>query len=114
MRTSPFFRLLRNPSGLLGLILITLYLVAALMGAFSLLPYSPIEQHVQDRMQPPSRQYLMGTDIFGRDAFSRVVRGATNSLKVGIISVSLASLVGIALGTLAGYIGGNFDNILMR
>ncbi|NOZ71790.1 MAG: ABC transporter permease, partial [Chloroflexi bacterium] len=62
----------------------------------------------------PSRQYLMGTDIFGRDAFSRVVRGATNSLKVGIISVSLASLVGIALGTLAGYIGGNFDNILMR
>lgn len=114
MRTSSLFRLLHNPSGLFGLILIILYLLAALLGAFSLLPYSPIEQHVKDRMQPPSWQYPMGTDMFGRDAFSRVVRGATNSLKVGVISVSLASLVGIALGTLAGYVGGNFDNVLMR
>jgi len=96
------------------MILIVLYLTAAVLGVFSLLPYSPIEQHVKDRMQPPSGEYLMGTDEFGRDVFSRVLRGATNSLKVAVISVAAASLVGIVLGAVAGYVGGQFDNVLMR
>jgi len=56
----------------------------------------------------------MGTDEFGRDVFSRILRGATNSLKVSISAVFLASLAGIAIGALAGYIGGEFDNITMR
>ena len=114
MKNSLLIRLLRNPSSAIGLILIILYFTAALLGIFSWLPYSPIEQHVQDRMQAPNQQYLMGTDEFGRDIFSRILRGATNSLKVGIISVTLASVVGIMLGSIAGYVGGNFDNILMR
>lgn len=114
MNKSFFVRLLRNRSGLVGIILITLYLTAAVLGVFSLLPYSPIEQHVQDRMQPPSSQYLMGTDEFGRDVFSRVLRGATNSLKIALISVAAAGLAGIALGASAGYVGGQFDNWVMR
>jgi ABC-type dipeptide/oligopeptide/nickel transport system permease subunit len=114
MKNSFLPRLLRDHSGLAGLILITIYLIAALAGAFSLTPYPPNEQHVQDLMQGPSAQYLMGTDMFGRDVFSRVVRGATNSLKVGLLSVAISSLIGIALGSVAGYIGGQFDNVVMR
>jgi ABC-type dipeptide/oligopeptide/nickel transport system permease subunit len=114
MKNSFLPRLLRDRSGLAGLILITIYLIAALAGAFSLTPYPPNEQHVQDLMQGPSAQYLMGTDMFGRDVFSRVVRGATNSLKVGLLSVAISSLIGIALGSVAGYIGGQFDNVTMR
>lgn len=114
MNKSLFVRLLRNRSGLVGIILITLYLTAAVLGVFSLLPYSPIEQHVKDRMQPPSSQYLMGTDEFGRDVFSRVLRGATNSLKIALISVAAAGLAGIVLGASAGYVGGQFDNGVMR
>jgi len=114
MKNSFLPRLLRDRSGLAGLILITIYLIAALAGAFSLTPYPPNEQHVQDLMQGPSAQYLMGTDMFGRDVFSRVVRGATNSLKVGLLSVAISSLIGIALGSVAGYIGGQFDNVVMR
>lgn len=114
MKNSFFARLLRNRSGLVGLILIILYLIAALAGAVGLTPYPPNEQHPVDRMQPPSAQYWMGTDIFGRDVFSRVIRGATNSLKVGLLSVTVASALGIAIGAVAGYIGGEFDNIVMR
>jgi ABC-type dipeptide/oligopeptide/nickel transport system permease subunit len=114
MKNSFLSRLFRDHSGLAGLILITIYLIAALAGAFSLTPYPPNEQHVQDLMQGPSAQYLMGTDMFGRDVFSRVVRGATNSLKVGLLSVAISSLIGIALGSVAGYIGGQFDNVVMR
>ena len=114
MKNSFLPRLLRDHSGLAGLILITIYLIAALAGAFSLTPYPPNEQHVQDLMQGPSAQYLMGTDMFGRDVFSRVVRGATNSLKVGLLSVAISSLIGIALGSVAGYIGGQFDNVVVR
>lgn len=114
MKNSFLSRLLRDRSGLAGLILITIYLIAALAGAFALTPYPPNEQHVQDLMQPPSAQYMMGTDIFGRDVFSRVIRGATNSLKVGLLSVAISSIIGIALGSLAGYVGGQFDNAVMR
>jgi len=107
-------RLARNPSGLFGAFLITIYLAAAIIGSFSIYPYPPDEQHVKDMLQPPSKQYIMGTDEFGRDIFSRILRGATNSLKVGISAVVLSSLAGIAIGAIAGYVGGEFDNIVMR
>ncbi len=114
MRRSWLFRLWRNRSGAAGLILIVLFLAAALAGALGLTPYPPNEQHAKDRMQPPSRQYIFGTDEFGRDVYSRLIRGATNSLSIAFVSVALASVVGATLGTLAGYFGGRTDNTIMR
>src|SRR5512146_2694851 len=87
-------RLLRNRSGTLGLALITVYLLAALCGVFGILPYRPDAQHVKDRLQPSNAAYVMGTDEFGRDVFSRILRGATNSLEVAIFSVAIAGLLG--------------------
>jgi peptide/nickel transport system permease protein len=107
-------RLLRNGSGLVGLVLISTFVLAALAGLLGVTPAPPSQQHTKDRLQAPSAQYWMGTDEFGRDVFSRVVRGATNSLRVAIISVTLAGLLGIFLGVLAGYLSGRTDNIIMR
>ena len=107
-------RLLRNRSGSVGLLLIVIYTVIALLGAFGVTPYPVLEQHVSDRLQAPGTDYLMGTDLFGRDLASRLMAGATNSLRLAVLSVSIAAFLGTCLGTLSGYIGGLFDNVMMR
>jgi peptide/nickel transport system permease protein len=107
-------RLLRNRSGSVGLLLVIIYAIIALMGALEITPYPVLEQHVSDRLQAPGTAYLMGTDLFGRDLASRLMAGATNSLRLAVLSVSIAMLLGTLLGTLSGYIGGLFDNVMMR
>lgn len=106
-------RVFRHPSAGLGLALVLAYLlVAVLAGVLS--PYSPIEQHAADRLQAPSSRYLLGTDEFGRDIFSRLLHGATNSLRVTTVAVAAATLLGATLGMIAGYTGGLTDNAIMR
>lgn len=113
-KANAFVRLLRNPSGFIGLLIICFYLSIALLTAFGLTPYPPAEQHVKDRLTGPSLSYLLGTDLFGRDLMSRLMEGAKNSLYVAGLSVLLASLLGISLGMAAGYLGNGFDNFIMR
>lgn len=108
------YRLLRNLSGAVGLVLIAFYLIVALLGSARLTPYPPNEQHVSDRLQPPSAQYAMGTDLFGRDMTSRVMEGAANSLRVAVLSVTLSGVVGILLGVISGFFGGPLDSLIMR
>lgn len=108
-----FGRLLRSWSGIVGLMIVLLYLIAALF-ATGLAPYSPIDQHPTDRLQPPNQHYWLGTDEFGRDILSRLIHGATNSLLVAGVAVTAATLLGAAVGVLAGYPGGMTDQILMR
>lgn len=107
-------RLLRNRSGGLGLMLVIIYALIALLGAIGATPYPALEQHARDRLQAPSAQYVMGTDLLGRDIASRLMLGATNSLRVAVLSVSIAATLGTLLGTVSGYIGGLFDTVLMR
>lgn len=117
MNKSPVVTFLRrlylHPSGVAGLGIIVLYLTIALF-ASALAPYSPIEQHAKDRLQPPNSRYLLGTDEFGRDIFSRLMHGATNSLRVALISVTISFTLGTLIGTVSGYLGGWTDNIVMR
>jgi peptide/nickel transport system permease protein len=112
-RTSTFGRLVRYRSAQIGLFLVTLYVVVALFAPV-LAPFSPIDQHVKDRLQPPNSTYLLGTDEFGRDILSRLMFGATNSLRVSVISVAIACLLGTLLGMVSGYAGGLADMIIMR
>ncbi len=116
MPKSPSFlrRLLTNLSGVVGLVIVILFLVVAVLGILGLTPYPSIEQHPRDRLQSPSANYAMGTDLFGRDVTSRVMEGAANSLKVALLSVALSSTVGITLGMIAGFVGGWIDNAIMR
>ena len=109
-----FRRLLRNWSGVLGLIIIIFYVTIALMGQFGMTPHPPNEQYRIDRLQPPSKEYRLGTDLFGRDMASRLIKGATNSLYVAFASVAISGLGGTLIGASAAYIGGWFDNVMMR
>ena len=106
-------RILRQKSGLLGAVLILLFLTTAIVpGLF--INYDPLEMNKKHRLEPPSAQFWFGTDEFGRDIFSRVVYGSLVSLFISFFTVVLANIGGIILGVLGGYFGGLRDNIIMR
>ncbi len=107
-------RLLRNRSGLVGLILMVGFVGLSLAGALGFTPYPIMEQHPRDRLQGPSQTYLLGTDQFGRDLASRLMKGGTNSLRVAVFSVALSTVFGTLIGITAGYLGGLVDNLIMR
>jgi len=107
-------RLMGNLSGMVGLVIVSIFVVIAILGALGITPYPAIEQHVRDRLKAPNSAYIMGTDLFGRDIASRVMEGAGNSFKVAFISVALSSVVGITLGMISGFAGGQVDNWIMR
>jgi len=106
-------RLLRNKPALVGLVCIAVFIgVAALAPVIA--PYGPYEQRVGKSLEAPSLAHLFGTDLLGRDMFSRVLYGAQISLQVGVIAVVMALIGGGIIGALAGGLGGRVDSVLMR
>ncbi len=98
----------------LGLLLVVLVVVAALLAPL-LAPHDPLVGNLKDAyLTPPGTKYLLGTDSQGRDVLSRVLYGARISLAVGLVSQSVAVLVGVTLGLLSGYYGRWVDSIIMR
>jgi peptide/nickel transport system permease protein len=77
-------------------------------------PYDPVAQNFDSTLQGPSGQFLLGTDMFGRDQLSRIIYGARISFMVGLISVGIALLAGGLLGLIAAYARGWLDNLIMR
>jgi peptide/nickel transport system permease protein len=108
-----FRRLRRNGPAMVGLVCIVIFVGAAILAPV-IAPYGPLEGTLAERLQPPSAQHLMGTDLQGRDVFSRILYGAQISLQVGVISVVMALIMGVLIGALAGGLGGKVDAILMR
>ncbi len=106
-------RLLRNRPALLGLFFIAVFVGAAVLAPV-VAPYPPQAGTLSDRLQTPSREHIMGTDLQGRDEFSRVLFGAQVSLVAGVTSVVMGVLIGGTMGALAGGIGGKVDSVLMR
>jgi peptide/nickel transport system permease protein len=103
----------RNPLAMIGLgIFVALVLVAA--AAPLLATHSPVTQDLAARLQPPSAAHWFGTDELGRDIYSRIVYGARITLTiVGLVVISVAP-IGLLMGTVAGYLGGWVDVVLMR
>lgn len=109
-----FERFRHHPIGMFGAVIVFLLILAAVFGS-QIAPYDPIEMNFDVRFAPPSASHIMGTDEFGRDMFSRILHGSQVSLKVGLISVTLATLVGTTLGMIAGYTRNRWiDEIIMR
>ncbi|MEA5059606.1 MAG: ABC transporter permease [Clostridia bacterium] len=108
-------QLRRNPGAILGLALIVAIIAMALMAPV-LYSYEEdvIAQNLKERLQSPSVFHWFGTDDMGRDVLARVVYGARYSLAVGVVAVLIALAVGVTLGASAGYMGGVFENIVMR
>jgi peptide/nickel transport system permease protein len=103
-----------NIKGLAGLILLTCLLLVAVFAAW-LAPHDPRAMgELQDILQPPGRDHLLGTDEVGRDVFSLILYGARISLLVGFAAAFLSILIGTIIGLTAGYFGGWVDDLLMR
>ncbi len=100
---------------LIGLGIFAFMVLMAIFGPF-LVPYDPtnIPGATIPGGSPPSLAHLFGTDAQGRDVFAMVVNGARISVAVGGFSMLIAGLVGVSVGSLAGYFGGWVDNVLMR
>ena len=103
----------KNKTSWIGLVILLAMTVVAVLAPL-LAPYNPVEQHILDRLHPPSAEYLLGTDHYGRDILSRVIWGSRISLIIGVSSIVLGMIVGGAFGLVAGYKGGLTDNIIMR
>jgi peptide/nickel transport system permease protein len=87
--------------------------LVALVGPL-LAPYSPTKTNLGDRFRAPSAKYLMGTDNFGRDIFSRVLSGARISVQVAVTVLGISVVIGFLVGAVAGLAGGLVDEGLMR
>ena len=99
---------LRHRGGVIGACLVFLFLLVALL-ADVVAPHDPLRQDLTNRLKPPSAEHLLGTDDFGRDVLSRVIHGSRVSLRLGLVAVAVALVVGGTIGLLAGYYGGAFD-----
>ncbi|WP_434311828.1 ABC transporter permease [Hominifimenecus sp. rT4P-3] len=106
-------RLSRNRLAMVGLVILIVITLAAVFAPL-LTKYSYETQDWAAAFSAPSKEHWLGTDDLGRDIFSRLLYGARYSLTIGIASVGSAAVIGIALGSLAGYYGGKLDMILMR
>jgi peptide/nickel transport system permease protein len=114
LSTNPVIAFIRNkPLGAFGAGILIVLCLTAIFADF-IAPYDPILQDVPYRLRSPDESFWFGTDIYGRDVFSRIVYGARVSLYVGILSVVIGTAIGLLLGAASGYLGGRFDILVQR
>ena len=97
----------------IGLAITGLVTVLAVLGLFWT-PYDPAAMNSLEMYAPPSLRHLFGTDNFGRDVFSRVMKGISTTYIISLCTVAIGAAVGVIVGALTGYFGGIVDDILMR
>jgi peptide/nickel transport system permease protein len=108
-----WLQLVRNPLGMIGLVIIVALLLVAAFAPW-IATQSPFEQNLRDVLAPPSGQHLFGTDELGRDIFSRVVYGSRITLLIVLLVSIIVAPIGLLVGALSGYLGGWVDVALMR
>lgn len=108
------WRLARSkPLGTFSLLVI-LGLVAMALFADQIAPHDPLALNRGKELSPPSREYPMGNDQFGRDVMSRVIHGSRTSLLVGVSAVALGLVFGVSIGMVSAYVVGRFDLFVQR
>lgn len=105
--------LLVQPAGAIGSAIILLYIVMAVFAPL-IAPYNPLTTDTSNLLASPSGEHWLGTDEVGRDVLSRLIHATGPALLVGTVAVLMASVVGIALGVLAGYYRGVPESLIMR
>ncbi len=103
----------RRPLGAAGAALIILMVLAAIF-AGQITPYDPVETNFRTMLREPSPEFLLGTDPFGRDVFTRIVYGSRTALLVGFSASLVGSTLGLVLGVVGAYFGGAVDQIIQR
>ena len=105
--------MLRNPVVVVCLVVLTLLVIFAVFGRW-IAPYGPNATDVMNALKGPSGKHWFGTDDLGRDVLSRVILSCGATLKVSLLSVGIAMVVGVPLGLIAGYHRGFVDTVIMR
>ena len=108
-----WIKLRKNRMALFGFAVLLILCVVSLLTPW-IAPYSYEEQDLMLGATPPSAAHWLGTDIFGRDMLTRIMYGGRVSLMVGFIATAVALVIGILWGSIAGFIGGRVDAVMMR
>ena len=106
-------RLLKNKAAVAGALILVILITLALLAPW-IAPYPYAYQDLDLGASAPSSAHLLGTDVLGRDLFSRILYGARISLLVGFIATTVALIIGVSWGIIAGYFGGKIDSVMMR
>ena len=106
-------RLLKNKAAVGGAIILIILIILAILAPF-IAPYPYAYQDLDLGASPPSSLHWLGTDVLGRDLLSRILYGARISLLVGFIATTVALIIGVSWGIIAGYFGGKIDSVMMR
>lgn len=106
-------KLLKNKLAIVGIVIFAIILLSAILAPL-LTKFDPLTVDMQNVLQAPSKDHLLGTDKIGRDIFSRILYGGRISILVGLGSALGASFIGVTLGAYAGYKGGLIDSIVLR
>ena len=112
-RLRPAWPTWRSPKATAGAAILVAVVLLALLSDW-IAPFAPTQMHPADRFAPPGGRYLLGTDFFGRDLWSRILAGYRTSLAIASLAVGFALTVGGTLGVAAGYAGGRVDTLIMR
>ncbi|MEF7494696.1 ABC transporter permease [Lysinibacillus sp. RSDA_15] len=97
----------------IGLLVIVGFLLVMLV-SFFYTPHDVNAMNIPEKLRGPDGAYLFGTDEFGRDIFSRIMKGTQTAFAVGLLTVGIGTLFGITIGGIAGYVGGWVDELFMR
>jgi peptide/nickel transport system permease protein len=103
-----------NPAALAGLVIVGALIIVAIFAPMIAGYVSPIQQTLAERLAPPSSAHWFGTDELGRDIYSRTVHGSRVTLTIVMLVSVVVAPIGLTVGTLAGYLGGWVDAVLMR
>ncbi|MDI3480922.1 MAG: peptide/nickel transport system permease protein [Tepidanaerobacteraceae bacterium] len=111
-----WLRLRKNKSATFGLTLVIIICLAAIFAPY-ITRYDPYKQliwteGIKAKLAPPSAEHWFGTDVYGRDIYTRVVYGARISLQIGFAATGMSVIIGVVLGSLAGYYGGFIDDFI--
>ena len=109
-----FLAFVSNPAALAGLFIVAVLILMAVFAPLLAGGISPIEQDLASRLAPPSAEHWFGTDELGRDIYARTLYGARVTLTIVMLVSVVVAPIGLAVGTLAGYLGGWVDAVLMR
>lgn len=106
-------RLSRNKLAMIGLVVITIFILLCLFTPW-ITPYSYEEQNLRLGASSPSIKHWLGTDLLGRDLFTRLLYGGRISFMVGFIATAVSLVIGVFYGIVSGYLGGKTDMVMMR
>lgn len=102
-----------NKLAMLGFIIMAIFILSAILAPV-ITPYRADGISLKERTQAPSAEHPLGTDKTGRDVFARLLYGGRMSILIGVVASAFGSILGMALGCVAGYFGGKIDRIIVR